>query len=71
MNKPSGVKFSIPILPPGRHTRSISSATAWWSGAKIAPKEEVTTSNSPSPKGSASASASTHSSERRKSRVRR
>ena len=44
--KPSGVKLSIPIVPPGRHTRSSSSATAAWSGAKIAPNEEVTTSNS-------------------------
>ncbi|HEX2126780.1 MAG TPA: hypothetical protein VHF45_09510 [Thermoleophilaceae bacterium] len=40
--KPSGVKLSIPIVPAGRHSRSILSATARWSGAKIAPKEEVT-----------------------------
>ena len=59
---PSGVNVIRPIVPPGRHTRTSSSATAWWSGAKIAPAEEVTTSNSPSRNGSASASACTHSS---------
>ena len=52
----------MPIVPPGRHTRTSSRATAWWSPAKIAPNEDVTTSNSPSPNGSASASASTQSS---------
>ena len=52
------MKFAIPIVPPGRQTRSISSATARWSGAHIAPTDEITASNSPSAKGSASASAS-------------
>ena len=32
-----GVKLSMPIVPPGRQTRTSSSATPWWSGAKIAP----------------------------------
>ena len=58
---PSGVKLIIPITPPGRQTRSSSLAVASWFGANIAPKHEVTTSNSPSPKGSASASPSIHS----------
>jgi hypothetical protein len=40
----------IPIVPPGRHTRRSSSATAWWSAAQIAPTHDVTTSNSASPK---------------------
>jgi hypothetical protein len=56
------VKLIIPIVPPGLQTRSSSPATAWWSGAKMAPSAEVTTSNSPSANGSASASASTQSS---------
>jgi hypothetical protein len=51
-----------PIVPPGRHTRTSSEAARSWSGANIAPIDEVTTSNSPSANGSASASASTHSS---------
>ncbi len=50
------------MVPPGRHTRVSSLATQPWSGANMAPSDEVTTSNSPSRKGSASASASTHSS---------
>ena len=60
--RPSGVKLAMPIVPPGRQTRTSSSATVWWSGAKIAPSAEVTASNSPSPNGSACASACTHSS---------
>ena len=56
------MKLAIPIVPPGRHTRTSSSATAAWSGAKIAPNDEVTASNSPSAKGSSCASACTHSS---------
>ncbi len=39
--RPSGVKLIIPIVPPGRQTRRSSSATFWWSGANIAPNEEV------------------------------
>jgi hypothetical protein len=56
------VKFAIPIVPPGRQTRSSSAAVARWSGAKIAPNADVTPSNSASPNGSACASATTRSS---------
>ena len=48
----SGVKFIIPMTPPGRQTRRSSLAVASWFGANIAPKHEVTTSNSASAKGS-------------------
>ena len=41
---PSGVQLSIPIVPPDLHTRTSSSATAWWRGANIAPIEDMTTS---------------------------
>ena len=60
---PSGVQLSI-ARPPGRQTRTSSSATASWCGANIAPMHDMTTSNSPSSNGSASASASPHSSSR-------
>jgi hypothetical protein len=33
-----GVKLSIPILPPGRQTRTSSSATAWWFGGEHRPE---------------------------------
>jgi hypothetical protein len=42
--KPSGVQLIIAIVPPGRVTRSSSSATAWWCGANIAPTQDSTTS---------------------------
>ena len=32
------------IRPPGRHTRSSSSAARWWCGANITPTHESTTS---------------------------
>ena len=48
---PSGVQLSIPIVPPGRHTRTSSSATSWWCGANIAPIDDITTSNDPSSNG--------------------
>ena len=50
------------MVPPGRHTRTSSSAVAWWCGANIAPTQDITTSKLSSANGSASASASTHSS---------
>src|SRR3954469_3637755 len=59
--KPSGVQLIMAMVPPGRQTRSISSAVCWWCGANMAPTTERTTSNSPSRNGSASTSASTHS----------
>ena len=54
---PSGVQFSIPIVPPGRQTRTSSSATSWWWGANIAPIDDMTTSNDSSSNGRFSASA--------------
>ena len=36
--KPSGVHDARPTVPPGRVTRTISSAVCWWSGANIVPK---------------------------------
>ena len=59
---PSGVQLIIPMVPPGRHTRTSSSAVAWCRGANIAPTQDSTTSNPSAGKGSASTSASTHSS---------
>ena len=59
---PSGVQLIIPMVPPGRHTRTNSSAVAWWCGANIAPTQDITTSKLLSANGIASASASTHSS---------
>ena len=59
---PSGVQLSSPIVPPGRQTRTSSSATSWWWGANIAPIDDMTTSNDSSSNGRFSASASTHSS---------
>ena len=60
--KPSGVQLIIPIVPPGRQTRTSSSAAAWWCGANIAPTQDMTTSKLLSANGNASASASTQSS---------
>jgi hypothetical protein len=59
--KPPGVQLIIPMVPPGRHTRTSSSAVAWWCGANIAPTHDITTSKLLSAKGNACASASTHS----------
>ena len=42
----------MPILPPGRQTRSSSRAVFSWSGANIAPKVDSTTSNEASSNGS-------------------
>ena len=61
---PSGVQLSSPIVPPGRQTRTISSADSWWCGANITPIEDITTSNDSSSNGRFSASASTQSSSR-------
>lgn len=55
---PSGVQLISPIVPPGRQTRSSSSAVSWWCGANMTPTQDITVSNAPSAKGSASASAS-------------
>ena len=55
---PSGVQLSSPMVPPGRVTRSSSSAARWWCGANITPRHEITASNAASPYGSASASPS-------------
>src|SRR3954454_5411230 len=60
--QPSGVQLAIAIVPPGRVTRTSSSATAWWFQANIAPNDESTVSNDASANGSAAASASPHSS---------
>jgi hypothetical protein len=42
--KPAGVQLISPILPPGRQTRSSSSALRRWSGTNIAPTQDSTTS---------------------------
>ena len=55
--KPSGVQLSRPIVPPGRQTRTSSSAAGWWCGANMTPTHEMTASNSPSSNGRCSASA--------------
>jgi hypothetical protein len=55
---PSGVQLITPIVPPGRQTRTSSSAARCWSGANCTPIAEITASNSPSPNGSACALAS-------------
>ena len=60
--KPSGVQLSRPMVPPGRHTRISSSALAWWNGANMTPRQDMTVSNSPSANGRSSASACRHSS---------
>ena len=41
---PSGVQLSSPIVPPGRQTRTSSSAACWWCGANITPIADMTTS---------------------------
>ena len=38
--KPSGVQLTRPIRPPGRTTRTSSSALAWWCGANMMPTHE-------------------------------
>jgi hypothetical protein len=57
---PSGVQLSSPILPPGRHTRTSTSAAAWWYGANITPIEDITTSKDSDSNGRCSASPVTH-----------
>ena len=37
--RPSGVQLTRPIAPPGRHTRTSSSATTWWRGANWTPND--------------------------------
>ena len=59
---PSGVQLSSAIVPPGRHTRTSSSAATWWYGANITPIADITTSNEASANGRLSASATTQSS---------
>lgn len=49
--EPSGVQLAIAIVPTGRHTRSISSATRWWSGTEHRPDLDSTTSKSSSGNG--------------------
>ena len=55
--KLSGVQLAMPILPPGRQTRSISLAALSWLGVNITPNVETTASNVLFSKGSCSASA--------------
>ena len=43
---PAGVHAMFAIVPPGRHTRTISSALSWWCGANITPTDDITQSNS-------------------------
>ena len=57
--KPSGVQLISPITPPGRQTRTNSSAEAWWCGANITPMQESTPSKLSLSNGNASALAST------------
>ena len=45
---PSGVQLTRPMRPPGRVTRTSSSAAARWNGANITPTHDVVTSNAPS-----------------------
>ena len=42
--KPSGVQLSRPMVPPGRQTRTSSSAPAWWCGANMTPTQDRTVS---------------------------
>ena len=53
---PPDVHADSASLPPGRQTRASSDATAGWSGAKIAPTDDVTMSKAVSGYGRASAS---------------
>ena len=53
---PPDVQADSARFPPGRQTRASSDATARWSGAKIAPTDDVTMSKLASGYGSASAS---------------
>ena len=55
--KPAGVQLISPIRPPGRTTRTSSSAACWWCGANMMPTHEMAASNSPSAYGRCSASA--------------
>src|SRR4029077_919921 len=52
---PSGVQLSRPMVPPGRQTRISSSALAWWYGANMTPRQDITVSNSPPANGRGSA----------------
>ena len=61
-SSPRASSSAAPIVPPGRQTRTSSSATSWWCGANIAPIEDITTSKDSSSNGRFSASASTQSS---------
>ena len=58
---PAGVQQATATAPPGRQTRSISSAVRRWSGANMWPKVEITRSKLASSKGSSCASASIQS----------
>lgn len=42
---PVGVQLIRPMVPPGRATRTSSSAERWWFGANMTPTHDVTTSN--------------------------
>src|SRR3954471_2684842 len=59
--KPSLTQVVISTRPPGRQTRTSSTAAPAWSGANIAPKVEITRSKLASGNGSCWASPSTHS----------
>ena len=48
---PSGVQLRRPIVPPGRQTRTSSSAASWWCGANITPIADMTTSKDSSSNG--------------------
>jgi len=41
---PDAVQVAMPIRPPGRHTRTISSAACWWCGANMTPTQDSTVS---------------------------
>ena len=59
--RPSGVQAQTATAPPGRVTRTISSAASWWRGAKMQPKVDITRSYDSSANGRSAASPSTHS----------
>ncbi len=59
--EPSGVQHASAIIPPGRQTRSISSAVRLWSGANMCPNVEITRSKLASSNGSSCASPSIQS----------
>jgi hypothetical protein len=68
---PSGVQLSSAIVPPGRQTRTSSSAATWWCGANITPIADMTTSNVASSNGRCSASATAQSRSRSGDSTRR